>query len=67
MTIGWQDALVLAVVAAAAGYVLLRVWRAIRGRKSASCGGCGTCSSTQATAGLPRPKTLVQIDPPQRS
>jgi hypothetical protein len=67
MQFDWQNVLIAAVLLAAAGYVLVRGWRAVRGKKTAGCGGCGTCPSTPSKSNPARADALLQIDPPPRS
>jgi hypothetical protein len=67
MRFDWQYVLVTAVLLAAAAYVMLRSWRAVRGKKSAGCGGCGTCATSSAKSGTTRSDTLLQIDEQERS
>ncbi|HJS08738.1 MAG TPA: hypothetical protein VJ809_13805 [Pirellulales bacterium] len=55
MTIDWQDAMALVAAATAGGYLLWRVWLALR-RKRAACGGCSNCTAAADT------KTIVTID-----
>jgi hypothetical protein len=43
-TLGWQDAAALAVVLAAAAYLLGRPWRAARAARDIGCGNCRGCA-----------------------
>ena len=59
MNVGWQDAVTLALVAAAAIYLIRRVPRLGRGRPPTDCGTCANCPE-------PSEQTrLVSIDPPK--
>jgi hypothetical protein len=61
MNVGWQDALTLGLVAAAAVYLLWRLRRVGRGRQPTGCGTCPHC---------PEPSDrnqLILIDPPKKT
>ncbi|HEX3727849.1 MAG TPA: FeoB-associated Cys-rich membrane protein [Pirellulales bacterium] len=47
MSVAWQNALVLMVVAVAAAYLARLSWQTL-GRQQSSCGGCGTCPAHSA-------------------
>lgn len=59
MNVGWQDAITLALVAAAAIYVLRRLWRAGRGKRF----GCGPCPSCHGPSDQGK---LISIETPKR-
>ena len=59
MNVDWQNAITVGLVAAAAVYVIRRLWYVGRGRQT---GGCGTCSDCPA----PDRDTLISIDPPPK-
>jgi len=54
----WQSITAVAIVALAAGYLLLRLRRLITAYRTGECGGCGTCSSNTTVDRKP----LVTID-----
>lgn len=65
-----QQLAALVIVAAAAGSLLLRLWRQLRGARDENCPGCGGCGQTstapQATPLItlstgPRPKPTVRL------
>lgn len=58
MEFGWQDVAAVLTVAAAAGYLLRRVFR--RRSESAGCGGCHGCAAESAKP------PLVSIEPLRR-
>jgi hypothetical protein len=45
-----QTALVFAIVALAAGYLVSCFWRSLRAWRSGQCGGCHGCGSSKAPA-----------------
>ena len=59
MSIGWQDAVTLGLVATAATYLLRRLRRLARGEQRTGCGACPDCPQP------PEQGRLVQIDPPE--
>jgi hypothetical protein len=61
MTISWQDALILGLVAAAMIFVVRRVWRVGSGKHRPGCGSCPKCAER---CGHQRP---ISIDPRQKS
>jgi attachment p12 family protein len=58
MTFDWQNAVALAVVIAAAGYLGRRAWQTVVHRKQGGCGACGNCSTEKSPAGA----ALVPLD-----
>jgi hypothetical protein len=54
-----QDALVIPIVAAAALYLLRRVWQRLAAGGSATCGSCSHCPSSGST----KSPALVNISP----
>lgn len=57
-----QNALAIAVCAAAVGFVLWRAWKALAGRASGCGTGCGSCSSSASKGAVPQAKVLVSIE-----
>ncbi len=43
----FQNALAGLIVAGAVGYLLLRLWRLVRGSSQGRCGGCSACQLPQ--------------------
>ncbi len=58
MSFDWQEAIALAAVIAASGYLARRAWLALA-RKRSGCGGCGGCPPAPRTE-----KTLVVLELP---
>jgi len=63
VTFDLQNLIVLAVVAAAASYLLRSIRRSIVKRAAAGCGTCATCPSGRKAASDPM---VVEISGPQR-
>jgi hypothetical protein len=64
----WQLPVALLAIAVAAGYVLLRCWRAWRGTKSGCGGSCGCAKSTANAENQPaliQPEQLVLRNEPR--
>jgi hypothetical protein len=67
MNLGWQDLIALAIVFAAAGYLLRLAWGAVGRKAEAGCGtACGKCA-TGADGARPRPDQVVSIGTITRS
>jgi hypothetical protein len=61
MNLGWQDLVALAIVFAAASYLLRLAWRAVGRKAEAGCGSaCGKCPAG-TNAASPRPEQVVSI------
>ena len=63
----WQNVIALVCVAGAAGYLLRRIVRWIRGRSTGLCHGCSGCSTPQLTE---RPFVTIDVlttDPPSHA
>jgi hypothetical protein len=59
--LGWQDLIALAIVFAAAGYLLRLAWGAVGRKAEGGCGtSCGKCPAG-ANAAAPRPEQVVSI------
>ncbi len=61
MTVGWQDAVVVGLLVAAAIYLAQRLRRLGRRERSAGCGTCLTRPEPAETA------QLISIDPPAKA
>ena len=61
MNIGWQDAVTLALVAAAVIYLIRRLRRLGQGRQRTGCGTCPNCPEP------PRQSRPIPIDPPKKA
>ena len=48
MTFNGETLLVLAIVAAAAGYLLRSAWGTLTAKRRSGCGSCSTCPTQQA-------------------
>ncbi len=54
----WQNGIALVCVAGAAGYLLRRIVRWIRGRSTGLCHGCSGCSASQL---MERPFVTIDV------
>ena len=61
MNMLWQDAMALIAAAVAAVYVMRRLWRLGRSRRTFGCGGGAGCSKT-ADARRPTLLNLTKVD-----
>ena len=61
MNIGWQDAVTLSLVAAAAIYLIRRLRRLGQGRQRTGCGTCPNCPES------PHRSEPIPIDPPKKA
>lgn len=60
MNLDWQDLLTLGLIAAAAAYVVRRLWRLVRGKQRTGCGTCLDCPVSSAR------NELISIRPPAK-
>jgi hypothetical protein len=64
--LGWQDFVVLGIVAAATGYLARLAWGAVVGRPAGGCGSnCGKCSGKSNAGHVPAGQ-VVSIHMPER-
>lgn len=48
MSLDWQNAAVLVLVAAACAYLARLAWQSVARKKAAACGSCGSCPADAA-------------------